>query len=878
MPQLDEPGGGVEVAAGPLPAYLDGLINFGGVMSVRGEADGRYLLANPAFELLVGRPSTAIVGRTPYDLFPAAVADQVVAADQAVLRWGIARTQPETMPNSFGEPRHFVVHTFPLFDPDGNRFAIGSIAVDVTSIEHEVEQQREAQIDSEARFRAVFDHAPIGQIFSSMDGLVTSVNEPMAAMLGYRPHEMLNHSVREYAPPAEYARIKIATERLLRNETLSMSEVRRFIHRLGHEVPVRVTSALLRDQHDEPRWWVSMVVDISGEERARAELEKAHDAALLSADRLRLLHSIATAANEASGLGVLAPRVLSTVCGQFGWRSAALVRWDGPMPEVVAAYGEACELPDSGHGGGDEDGASTTMIDDRTVCVRLPVPASGSAALLFTLPANTELDGDQREVLSLVGIETARVLERESAEQRLRDSEERFRSVFDSSPLAMALTLGDTGTFHAVNGALCALMGRRADELIGRSATDLCHPDDVHLTDPAGAAAMAAPDGRHRFELRWLHSSGTVVTTMVTLAWMDGPDGRRQLLAQMEDITARRTVEEVLRRQAEQDGLTGLANRTLLGRMLGELGEAGRPCAILFIDLDGFKLINDTRGHDVGDEVLLEVASRLRTAVRPSDVVARFGGDEFVVVCDGGSSGNELAMARRVADRIEHALRRPIVTEDGPTSVTASIGIAGGLVDFRSPQELVQRADAAMYQAKRLGKDRQEVYDDHLHERALDHQRTEAALRNALDDERFVVHYQPIVDLENLEITGFEALVRLEDELGGLVAPGKFIAVAEQSGLIVPMGTWVLADSCRTIAWVREQTGRPITVSVNIAARQAARTDFAATVLAALEESGLPESALMLELTESALLEADESTLAQLVDLRARGVRIALDD
>jgi diguanylate cyclase (GGDEF)-like protein len=375
-----------------------------------------------------------------------------------------------------------------------------------------------------------------------------------------------------------------------------------------------------------------------------------------------------------------------------------------------------------------------------------------------------------------------------------------------------------------------------------------------------------------------MHASGATVTTMVTLAWMDTPDDSRQLLAQIEDITARRTVEEVLRRQAEQDGLTGLANRTLLGRMLCEMGESAQPCAILFIDLDGFKLINDTRGHDVGDEVLLEVASRLRTAVRPSDVVARFGGDEFVVVCSGGSQGDELTVARRVADRIELSLRRPIVTQDGPASVTASIGIAGGLVDPHAPQELLQRADAAMYQAKRLGKDRREIYDATLHERALEHQRTEAALRNALDDDRFVVHYQPIVDLADSTIVGFEALVRLVDEDGRLVAPDKFITVAEQSGLIVPMGAWVLAESCRTIAWLREQTGRPFTVSVNLAARQAARTDLALTVSTALASSGLPHSALTLELTESALLEADESTLAQLVALRAQGVVIGLDD
>jgi diguanylate cyclase (GGDEF)-like protein/PAS domain S-box-containing protein len=515
-----------------------------------------------------------------------------------------------------------------------------------------------------------------------------------------------------------------------------------------------------------------------------------------------------------------------------------------------------------------------SIIGARTVLVPLPTPEP--AALLFLCGTGVP-DENQREVLSLVASETARVIEREAAAKRLRDSEERFRSVFDSSPLAMALTLNDSGTFGAVNAALCTLFGRSGEELSRLAARDICHPDDVNLPDAAGAAAMAAPDGRHRVEMRFLHSSGAVITTNVSLAYMQAPDGASQILAQIEDITARRTVEEVLRRQAEQDALTGLANRTLLGRMLCEMGAAARPCAILFIDLDGFKLINDTRGHDVGDEVLLEVAARLSAAVRPSDVVARFGGDEFVVVCQGGS-GDELGVAHRVAERIEQLLRCPIRTQDGPAMVTASIGIAGGVIDPEFPQELLQRADAAMYQAKRLGKDRREMYDDHLHERAIEHQRTEAALRTALADGRFVVHYQPIVDLSDLSVVGVESLVRLVDEQGQLVSPDRFIGVAEQSGLIVPMGAWVLEESCRTIAALRERTGQPLGVAVNIAARQAARSDLAATVRAALAAARLPESALTLELTESALLEADEATLSQLVELRDSGVVIALDD
>ncbi|HEV7204124.1 MAG TPA: EAL domain-containing protein [Jatrophihabitans sp.] len=735
----------------------------------------------------------------------------------------------------------------------------------------------DALLDVESRFRAVFDHAPIGQIFSTMDGLVESVNRPMAAMLGYEPAQMVGRPVREFAEPTEYERIRETTTSLMTGEVLSASDIRRFRHRDGRQVPVRVTSALLRDEAGRPAWWVSMVVDITEDERTQTELALAHEAALVAADRLRVTHLIAASANEATRLHDLAPVLLASVCDHFAWPAAALVRWVGAGPEVLASHGDtiapamlpaALEPAD-----GDAD-----VVQHDTGLVLVPLKGTRTGRLAWVFRAGCiDLDHGAREVLTVVAIETARVIERDRAASLLRDSEARFRSVFDSSPLPMGLTIGESGTFSAVNSALCHLVGRSPDELLGLSARDICHPDDAALTDPAGAAAAESPDGRHRFDLRLLHTSGRVVIAMITLAWMDGPDGSRQLLAQMEDVTAQRTVEDVLRRQAEEDSLTGLANRAHLNRVLLELSHQELSCAVLFIDLDGFKVINDTRGHDVGDDVLLAAAARLRTAVRPGDLVARFGGDEFVVLSPAGQA-DPRALARRIADRIDAALSEPIDTAQGPVVITASIGIAYGPVDRDAPHALLQRADAAMYHAKRRGKDRHEEYDTQLHQRAVEYRRTEAAVRNALAEDRFVVHYQPIVRLSDHAVLGFEALVRLIDESGSIVGPDRFIEVAEESGLIVPMGAWVLGESCRMIADLRRTTGRPLTVSVNIAARQAARPDLAATVLRALESADLPEDALSLELTESALLEADQATLAQLVELRDRGVGIGLDD
>lgn len=590
--------------------------------------------------------------------------------------------------------------------------------------------------DADERFRMVFDHAPIGQIYTDFTGRITSVNDALATMLGYRPDEMIGHFTGEFLSPESFETVREDAYALLADATVER-KTRYFRHREGHDVPVAVISALLRDDSGQPRWWVSMTIDLTDDERRTADLERAHAAAV--------------------------------------------------------------------------------------------------------------------------------------------EGEARFRSVFDNSPLPMALTQGDSGTFGAVNAAFCAVLGRRPDELIGCSAPHILHPDDRHLADPAGAAAMASPDGRSVTQMRFVHSSGDTLYFNTTLSWITGPDGTSQLLAHFEDVTAFRAAENALRWQADHDALTGLLNRFAVARHLAELGERATRNAVLFVDIDAFKLINDTRGHDAGDEVLVAVARRLRDVVRPTDLVARFGVDEFVVVCPFDDAA-EPRVAGRIADDIDEALSVPIPTTSGPAKVTVSVGIAEGTIDPREPQRLIQYADAAMNHAKALGRARRAFYDDELHQRAQDRVHTEAVLRTALDDGRFVLHLQPIVRLDTSSIVGFEALVRLLDDNGSLVPPGEFIAVAEQSGLVVPMGTWVIQESCRILADLRARTGRPLTISVNVAARQAARPDLASIVLAALGETNLPASALTLELTESALLEAHEETLAQLVELRACGVGIALDD
>ena len=355
----------------------------------------------------------------------------------------------------------------------------------------------------------------------------------------------------------------------------------------------------------------------------------------------------------------------------------------------------------------------------------------------------------------------------------------------------------------------------------------------------------------------------------------------RTLGVQCGEALERARMAEELRRQALHDPLTGAPNRALftdrLTQALAASRRTGEPVAVLFLDLDGFKAVNDGRGHSAGDRVLVEVVQRLQRVLRADDSIGRFGGDEFAVLC----RGMDLQRARQAATRVAEALRPPHGTGAHAVTATASIGIAvhdpaSGEQD--TAERLLRDADAAMYRAKALGKDGAAVYDESLDVEVTRRATAEAMLRRALAGDGIVLHHQPVFDLADGTVCGVETLCRLDDGAGGLVLPGEFIDVAEERGLIVPLGRRVLELACAQWAAWDAEGAAPATVSVNVAAEQAARSDFADEVLAVLSGTGCPPDRLVLELTESALLEAGPTTLEGLNRLRAAGIGISLDD
>jgi diguanylate cyclase (GGDEF)-like protein/PAS domain S-box-containing protein len=435
-----------------------------------------------------------------------------------------------------------------------------------------------------------------------------------------------------------------------------------------------------------------------------------------------------------------------------------------------------------------------------------------------------------------------------------------------------------------VNGACCRITGYRADELIGR------RPELFQFRDRDGATAagrLAALEERGEWsgELEVLRKNGTPVPLWLSItAVRSQRDEVTHYVYAASDITERRRAEEEIRNLAFYDPLTQLPNRRLLmDRLTHALatGErTGGEGALLFIDLDKFKTLNDTRGHDVGDLHLMQVARRLQDCLRECDTVARWGGDEFTVLLEGlgGDAGEAAARAGRVARKILASLNEPYQLQGQEHHSSPSIGV----VMFRgravSADELLKQADLAMYQAKGSGRNTVSVYDPSMQATVTRHARLEADLRQALQCGQFLLHYQPQVGIDG-RLTGAEALVRWRHPERGIIAPGEFVSVAEDSGLILPLGQWILRTACAQLrAWSQRPATAGLSLAVNISARQFYDAAFVEQTLAVIDETGIDPHRLKLELTESLLIQNLDAIIDKMHVLMRRGVRFALDD
>jgi diguanylate cyclase (GGDEF)-like protein/PAS domain S-box-containing protein len=493
------------------------------------------------------------------------------------------------------------------------------------------------------------------------------------------------------------------------------------------------------------------------------------------------------------------------------------------------------------------------------------------------LALSGRLPEESLSALEAVGTQLGMAIERADLTDELHEqrSEERFRSLVQSSWDVIAVTDVDS-TVRYVSPSISRVLGYDPSHLVGRALRRFVHPEDHSACEKARieTLAMARPAVS---ECRIQHRDESWRYMELTTTNLLEDENVGGIVVNLRDVTDRRKLEEELRHQAFHDPLTSLANRALFqdrtGHALTRANRQSELVAVLFLDIDDFKMVNDSLGHVAGDELLCAVARRIVACIRPSDTAARFGGDEFAVLLE----DTPLDEAQRIADRVLHAMREPFTVREREMYVSASIGIAVSGVGPADPIELLRDADVAMYAAKSDGKARYSVYEPSMHAAVVERVEVTADLQRALERDELVLHYQPIVDLATQEIVAVEALVRWQHPERGMVPPLEFIPLAEETGLIVPIGRWVLERACQDLAgWRRRHPERPLVVHVNVSANQMA--SVLDDTNRALATTALAPGALVLEITESVMVHDTDVVVACLQGLKALGVRLSLDD
>jgi diguanylate cyclase (GGDEF)-like protein/PAS domain S-box-containing protein len=619
-------------------------------------------------------------------------------------------------------------------------------------------------------------------------------------------------------------------------------------------------------------------------------IEQAYRAVTRTARRQRILTDVAVALVGAGDSDALA-RAAVTAAAELSGRSGVWAMYAVRADVDFAAVATTGAVPDDAReavsgtaapfAGWDASGFVIALASGPCHVVPIMLGDDLKAVLLVGGGATdgTDVAASLRLLGSQVGlaVQTA-----EATEARLRARNERkFRTLIQHS--SDVVTVVDAqGVVRYQSASVEAMLGAGSDEHIGTSILGIVHPDDAsraanqfEMTVAAGHAASV------RFECRVAHRDGhwcDIETVMTNL--LDEPDVEGVVL-NSRDVTVRRALERELTRQAFHDDLTGLANRALfvdrVGHALDRADRADTELAVVFFDLDDFKLVNNSLGHPAGDALLVEVANRVRTTTRPGDTIARFGGDEFAMLLEAGEMPET---AVQIAERVIDALGAPFVLGDQEVTVRASVGIAIPEPGRQSSDDLIRDADVAMYMAKRKGKGRFELFRPSMHEEVRHRLEIAADLRRAIDLGEFELAYQPIVGVHDTAATGVEALVRWHHPRRGLVLPLDFIPIAESTGLIVPLGRWVMGEACRQAQrWRAERVvAEDFYISVNLSARQLQDPAIVDDVAGILEASGLAPGSLVLEITESTIMRDFDTACARLQTLKQLGVRLAVDD
>ncbi len=706
------------------------------------------------------------------------------------------------------------------------------------------------------RFRNIFDNASDIIYIHDLTGNFLSINDAGERIFGYSREEALRMNMSQVAVPeqVEIVSAKLAAK-LQGSETETSYEVdcRR---KDGQRITLEVNSSVVR-KDGKPVAIQGIARDVTERKRNEAAIRE-------SEERYRDLFENANDliyTHDLKGNFTSINRAGEKITGYS--RKEALGR---NVSEIVAP--EFLEQVNR-------------MIASK---IRSEVPAAYELEIISKSGQRVSLELSTRLVyldgkpLGIQGIGRD-ITERKRTDQALKSSEQRYRQLGEGI-LHQIWTARPDGVLDYVNGRMQEFFGITQEDMIEGGWRHVVHPDDLDNCLRRWTQSLRTGEAcetefrlrRHDGQYRWHVGRAT--------AGRDSLGNINKWFGTNTDIHEQKESEEKLNYYAHHDPLTDLPNRPELMSCLASAIERRREnpdsrFAVLFLDLDRFKVINDSLGHAVGDKLLIAIAGRLRAMVRPGDIVARLGGDEFTILLNRTGSEKEVA---NVVERIQARIAEPFMVDNYEVFTTASVGVILSNELDRSPDEYLRDADAAMYRAKASGKARYEIFDSEMHVHNLNLLQTETDLRHALEREELEVHYQPIVELATGRIQEFEALIRWRHPQRGLVSPADFVDVAEETGLIVPIGNWVIATACMQTAQWQARTDQRLSISVNLSARQLMHPSLLPQIEDALAESGLSARQLKLEVTESTVMEHSELAHGILDTLNRLGVHLSTDD
>ena len=800
------------------------------------------------------------VGKTDFDFYDEEHARDAYEDEQRIMRTGesvVDKLEREVLPN--GEVRWVSTTKVPIFNAERVITGIVGVSRDVSERKQTEEEIRQ----SEEKYRNILETIEEGYFESDVKGCFTFVNDALCNLLGYSRDELMGVNYSQYSDEENADKIsKLLLEVLQTNQPNRLSKweiIRKDGERRIHESSVSPR----RDEAREPIGFRGIVRDITELKRSEKELQESQQLLKLVVDTLPQ----AIWWKNSEGIYMGANRFIANVAG-FDSPEEMIGLTDYDMPWTK------------------EEADSYRKVDSRVL--------ESGVAELNMIETQLQFDGRKATVTTnkvpfrnaggeIVGVlgTFADITEQKRADAALRESEYKFRTLLESMSEGL-LQVDDSDRIQFVNSRFCEMVGYSSDELMGTGWGRL-------LFDADERNSVRQINNRRNegilesYELCLKKKSGEILWVIVGGApILDAEGVVTGSMGVFTDITERKLTEDRLIHDAFHDGLTGLANRTLFTEHLQLTIERAKRdpdelFAVLFLDFDRFKVVNDSLGHAEGDNLLKQIARRLEDSLRGSDLVARLGGDEFTILLNKIS---DTSVPLRVAERIQKKLQVPFELGGGDIFTSASIGIALSTSGHERAEDMLRDADIAMYRAKAIGRAKHQVFDQAMHEQALAQIRIETELRQAIERKEFCLHYQPIINLQNSRIIGFESLVRWKHPEFGMIPPNDFISIAEENGLIIPLGQWILHESCRQLReWqISKPAALELTVSVNLSFKQFLQMDLAEQVAEMLEKTGLHPRYLKLEITESHIMENTETALKTMSSLRALGVQLSLDD